>query len=284
MLEKSKQISLGIFQGRLSPSRGHGIQFFPFETWREEFTIAERLGLNEIEFIFDKERYEENPLWTTTGIKEIKKLVRTHGVRVNHICADYFMRDPFFRVPEEIKEQSVIVLKRLIDAGAEIGARNIEIPLVDNSSIKTKGEERELIEAVGRVLPDAKMAGITIGLETDLPPKKFLKLIEGFGSKIIKANYDTGNSASLGYDTKEEIRTYGKHIANIHIKDRKYGGSTVLLGTGDADFKSFFESLKKTGYRESFILQVARGEDGQETKTVAKQMEFVRRYINEYLA
>ena len=38
-------------------------------------------------------------------------------------------------------------------------------------------------------------------------------------------NYDTGNSAALGYDPDEEFKSYGHKITDLHIKDR-------LLGTG----------------------------------------------------
>ena len=46
-------ITYGIMQGRLTPSQGRGIQFFPFENWRNEFYESAKLGLNEIEWIFD---------------------------------------------------------------------------------------------------------------------------------------------------------------------------------------------------------------------------------------
>lgn len=283
MRQKVKKMSLGVFQGRLSPPRGRGIQFFPFETWREEFPAAENLELSEIEFIFDKERYEENPLWTNDGIKEIKRLRRSHGIAVNHICADYFMRDPFFRVAEEIKSRSISVLKRLVEATAEIGARNIEIPLVDNSSIKTEDEERALIDAIGSVLPEAKKAGVTIGLETDLPPKKFRQLLERFGNPTVRANYDTGNSASLGFSAREELLTIGPYIRNIHIKDRVLHGGTVPLSRGNADFEAFFSTLKEIGYEGSLILQAARGEDGREQETIEGYIKFIHDYIGKYL-
>ena len=37
---------------------------------------------------------------------------------------------------------------------------------------------------------------------------------------VIKVNYDSGNSASLGYSVTEEFAAYGNRIGSIHIKDR----------------------------------------------------------------
>ena len=60
--------SIGIMQGRLTPRGPKPIQFFPFDNWQNEFKDAVEIGINEIEFIFDFDRFEENPLWSDPGI------------------------------------------------------------------------------------------------------------------------------------------------------------------------------------------------------------------------
>ena len=49
------------------------------------------------------------------------------------------------------------------------------------------------------------------------------QFIEDIGSEHVGVNYDTGNSASLGYDFEDEMNAYCKYILNIHVKDRKKG-------------------------------------------------------------
>ena len=66
-----------------------------------------------------------------------------------------------------------------------------------------------------------------------------MNFIRSFG-----INYDTGNSASLGWDVEEEFANYFDRIYNIHIKDRTLGGTTVDLGTGDVNFQNFLIYLK----------------------------------------
>lgn len=275
--------SFGIMQGRLTPSNGRGIQFFPFDHWEQEFELGSSIGLNEIEFIFDFDRYEENPLWTDAGIEQVNTVIKKTGVKVNHICADFFMRRPFFRVEEGVRKENIEVFKKLIEAAKQIGARTIEIPLVDNSSLKTEEEKKLLISSLKEIVPFAEKAGVTLTLETDLPPKPFRALLEEINHPMIKANYDTGNSSGLGYDPYEEITTLGKFVHNIHIKDRVLGGTTVPLGTGSADFDRFFQAVKEVEYKGSFILQAARQEDGNEIETIKGYIEFVKRYITQYL-
>ncbi len=269
-------------QGRLVPPAGRGIQFFPFEEWEREFASAEELGLDEIEFIFDEDQHERNPLWSPEGVSQIRRLQEHHGVWVRHICADYFMRSPFFRVSEPVRNANVAVLNRLIEVAGRIGAKTVEIPLLDNSSIRTPEEELLFVESLGECLEMAEQRDITLALETDLPAERLLALVKRTRSPRVKVVYDSGNSASLGYNNYDEIMAYGDIVSNVHIKDRIRGGSTVELGAGDADFDGLFRGLKEKKYAGGFILQSARGEEGKERETVMRHKEFTERYIKKY--
>ena len=283
MLVENQKYSIGVMQGRLTPPKRRGIQFFPFEEWEEEFKKAAELGLDEIELIFDLERYEENPLWTDRGIWRINLLKERFGIIISHICADFFMRRPFFRVEEKIRRENIRILERLVFQAAKIGAKSIEIPLLDNSSLKTKEEEELLVCAIEECIWPAVGLGITISLETDLPPEQFRQLLERFSSHLVRAVYDSGNSSSLGYDPYEEVTVLWDYIRNVHVKDRIFGGSTVPLGTGSANFAKLFMGLKKINYQGGFTLQAARGEEGSEVKIIQEQTVFLKKLISYYL-
>jgi hexulose-6-phosphate isomerase len=107
----------------------------------------------------------------------------------------------------------------------------------------------------------AKDLDIKISLETDLSPIAFKELLEQIDLNFIQANYDIGNSASLGYDPEEELDAYGQRILNVHVKDRKLGGTTVPLGTGSADIQGVFQKLNEIGYAGGITMQAARGEN-----------------------
>ena len=145
---------------------------------------------------------------------------------------------------------------------------------------KTEEEKETLIQCLKECLPKAKDFGITISLEADLAPKDLLDLVERFADPFLKITYDSGNSSSLGYDSYEEISAYGNHLANVHIKDRVFGGTTVPLGTGDTNFEKLFRGLKEQGYQGSFTLQAARQEEGKETETILSYVEFLKKYIS----
>lgn len=279
-------IQLGIMQGRLTPSNGRGIQFFPFDGWKEEFHIGKRIGIQEIEWIFDYPDYEKNPIWSHEGRKEIRGVISQSGVEVRSVCWDYFMRRPFYKQAADQKESCLAENQRIFEqvlAGMkEIGAQLIEIPLVDDSSIRNAEEKMAAITFIRWACNAAADLTMTVGLETDFPAGVFTDFLDEIACENIVSNYDSGNSSGLGYDAEEELRALGKYVYNVHIKDRLKGNGTMKLGTGSADFEKVFKTLKEIGYRNSFIMQAARGMDGQEQEEIERQLTFVKEYLRKY--
>ena len=73
----------------------------------------------------------------------------------------------------------------------------------------------------------------------------------------------------------DEFICYGDRIINVHVKDRKFGGSTIELGRGDADFGTVFSLLNRQKYSGNYILQTARANDGQHVRLLEKSRDFV---------
>lgn len=278
---KKHRLPIGIMQGRLTPSEGKGIQFFPFGNWEKEFVLGEEIGIDEIEWIFDYERYTENPLWTEAGCQDVKAKVKATGIKVKSVCFDYFMRRPFFKGKGSY-EENMDFFSRVLAGMERIGATLVEVPLVDDSSIKNRKEREAVLELARDMAEQAARKKIIVGFETDMSPGIFRTFLEDVGRDNVAANYDSGNSSGLGYDHREELLSLGTLVANVHIKDRVFQNGTVKLGTGSADFDQVFSALKSIGYCGSLILQAARGADGEEKKIILGQMRFVEEYMRKY--
>jgi hexulose-6-phosphate isomerase len=273
---------IGVMQGRLVPQIDGKIQAFPWGRWQDEFRLARRHGFQSIEFIFEAHRYRDNPLSTAGGQAEINDLIQETGVPVSAVCADYFMDRPFFRVPTHAQEESIEALRRLLQGASAVGARRVEIPCVDHASIRTETEKAQIIESVSKCLSDAERFRLEIVFETSLPPDAFREFLESFGHPLIRANYDSGNSASLGYDPACELRVLGSLVSNIHIKDRLLHGTTVPLGTGHADFHAVFRTLSEIRYAGPFILQCAR--DPDDVGVAVRYKDLVESYLKRYFS
>jgi hexulose-6-phosphate isomerase len=268
---------IGIMQGRLSPRIDGKIQAYPASTWQKEFEIAQEIGYAAIEWIVERP-VETNALMTDSGKGEIKKVIASTGVRIDYVCADIFMQQPLVRMTEEIKSQNKGYLLEILKNAKEVGAIGVEIPFVDNSSIKNDKEKQEFIDAMQDAFKLAKDLEIKISLETDLSPIAFKELLEQIGLDFVQANYDIGNSASLGFDPKEELEAYGQRILNVHVKDRKLGGTTVPLGTGNADINLVIQKLQEFGYSGGLTMQAARGEN--DVETAQEQLVYVKTILS----
>ena len=122
--------------------------------------------------------------------------------------------------------------------------------------------------------------GIKIVFESDFPPQKLERFIEKFPSENFGINYDIGNSASLGYNSIEEIEAYGDRILNVHVKDRLLHGDTVPLGHGDADIPGAIKELKVNGYNGNYVLQTARAKDSNHLGVLCKYRDQLVEWIS----
>ena len=272
---------LGIMQGRLLPKyKGH-FQAHPVGYWQNEFLIASEFGFDGIEFIFDYHMAKANPLLIKDGLDEILLLSKKNNIKVRSICADYFMSSPIFCLEHVIKKRNLQILKKLIINAHKLSITDIIIPLVDKSSIINNEEKiGNVIKFFDYFFQENEVKNVNICLETDLPAKNFLRLINCIDHPQIKINYDTGNSASLGYNFIEEFDIYGHFVTNIHIKDRVLNGSSIKLGKGNFNFEKFFKYLGNFKYNGIFILQTYRSNDA--ISSIIPQLSFVKNHIKEY--
>jgi hexulose-6-phosphate isomerase len=268
---------IGIMQGRLSPRIDGKIQAYPASTWQKEFEIAQEIGYAAIEWIVEKP-VETNALMTDSGKAEIKKMIASTEVRIDYVCADIFMQQPLVRMTKDTKSQNKEYLSAILKNAKEVGAIGVEIPFVDNSSIKNENEKLEFIDVMQDAFKLAKDLELKLSLETDLPPIEFQELLENIDLDHVQANYDIGNSASLGFDPREELEAYGLKILNVHVKDRKLGSSTVPLGTGNANINFVLQKLQEIGYRGGLTMQAARGEN--DVETAIEHLKYVKTILN----
>jgi hexulose-6-phosphate isomerase len=271
---------IGIMQGRLSPPVGEAIQAFPADRWREEFSAAHQAGLHHIEWIFDGEDLA-NPVASPSGWSEMRALSLRTGVKVNSLCADYFMSYPLLQGPEAERIARAEKLAWLITRCAAADIHHIVLPFVDRSRIETSAERDLLLRLLRSLSPLLAEHAIELHLETSLPPEPFARFLRDINDPLVKINYDLGNSASLGFDLAEEFAAYGPHIGSIHIKDRLKGGTTVPLGRGDVDFPAFVRLIDEIDYQGDFVLQVARGKPGEEISWARHNLDFLRGLLPE---
>lgn len=271
---------IGFMQGRLSPMVDGKIQAFPWSYWEDEFALAAQEAFPVMEWTLDQERLHENPLLTPRGRQRIGELSAKYGVRVASITGDCFMQAPFWKAFGAARHALQEDFMAVARAAGQSGALMVVVPLVDRGALANRSEEDELVAWLLSSRDQFKDCGSRILFECDYGPQELGRFIERLPEPEFGINYDTGNSAALGYRPAEEFSCYGRRICNVHIKDRPLGGTTVPLGTGGADFPAIFEQLLATGYSGNLILQTARARDGDHRTALAAYRDQVKGWMD----
>jgi L-ribulose-5-phosphate 3-epimerase len=215
---------------------------------------------------------------------EIDTLTEKSGVAVWSICADFYMKEILVGGDGAPRPQVVDHLGLLLRRASLLGVRYMVLPFVDESSLKSAAELEGLLTVLESILPKAQQAGVELHLETDLKPALLAQLLQKVSNPWLRANYDIGNSASLGHDPVEELTLLGPWLGSVHVKDRLRGGGTVPLGTGAADFDACFRLFVQNHFRGPYILQGAREEGLSETDLAIRNRRFVQNQLAALMA
>jgi len=242
----------GMVQGRLTQSPPGCLQWFPQESWQQEFDTAKDIGVDYIELIAEVQNNTENPIWTDDGIKEIKQLVKDNNLTLHALCNDYIVEHSF--LGEDVVQQNI----DLLEQGKKLGVEKYIMPFFESSELTTENMQ-EYIEPLKRIAKVAVDAGIVVCLETILTGSELLKLLGLIDMPNVKAVYDTGNRVAFGHDLAGDIRLLGDSIAHVHIKDKNSDNANVLLGTGLVNFESVFCALNDIDYSGPYTFETTRG-------------------------
>ena len=254
----------GIMQGRFTDKGGFYPQQFPWGNWQQEFFTAQACHIDCIEWMFNSERFEENPLWTKSGRSEIRSIMVNSNVEVRSICSNFFMQHSLE------SEEALNCLRYLLDAGEELGIRQIIIPLFGASEILYTSKIVERFKTIEDLLSRRK---ICIGFESDLSIEDQLYICEMLQMDQIGICYDVGNSAGNGYNYIDDIAKAQEYLLEVHLKDKAYKGNSVMFGEGAVAFRDVFQTLDSRN-TNMFIFESYFGTSA--VKDTSKNIEFIR--------
>ncbi len=271
---------IGFMQGRLSPLVDGKIQAFPWHAWQQEFPAANRIGLRLMEWTLDQDRLYENPLMTMQGQAEIIALCKQFDLSLPSLTGDCFMQAPFWKAEGETRTALEADFIAVVRACAAVGIGMVVVPLVDNGRIDSIEQEDSLVTYLKAQSALLSERGIRIVFESDFEPRELARFIDRLDPALFGLNYDIGNSAGCGFNPVEEFAAYASRIVNVHVKDRVLGGTTVPLGTGNADFPTVFSLLRELGYKGNYIMQTARARDDDHAGALKTYMQQIESWVS----
>ena len=272
--------NIGFMQGRLSAVIDGKIQAFPWQFWRDEFKQAGEIKIPLMEWTLDQYDLYKNPFMTGDGQKNIIQLSNENNLKIPSLTGDCFMQAPFWKATSHERDSLIEDFNAIVCACNTLNVQIIVVPLVDNGGLTSKKEENYLIDVLSGYESMLAESGVKIAFESDFTPAALERFIGKMNPSFFGINYDIGNSASLGFDVNDEFSRYGARILNVHVKDRPLGGTTVPLGTGNADFESVFSNLSKCDYKGNYILQTARDPAGLHRDAIIDYLDKTSKWIS----
>lgn len=141
------------------------------------------------------------------------------------------------------------------------------VPAVVNGQTSYRDAWTRSQAQIRKLIPLAQELKIVIGIEEVwnkflLSPLEMAQYVDEFKSPWIQAWFDVGNVVLYGFP-QDWIRTLGKRIAKVHLKDfkRKEGGyDWVNLGDGDVDWPAVRAAFTAIGYGGSVIAELEQGD------------------------
>jgi len=153
------------------------------------------------------------------------------------------------------------------------------VPAVVNPQTSYRDAWTRSQRQIRKLIPLAEELKIVIAIEEVwnkflLSPLEMVSYINEFKSPWIKAWFDVGNVLLYGYP-QDWIRTLGKNIVDVHLKDfkRKQDGyAWVNLGDGDVDWAAVRQAFADIGYSGSAIAELEGGDEAY-LRDVSRRMD-----------
>jgi len=142
------------------------------------------------------------------------------------------------------------------------------VPAVVNPQTSYRDAWTRSQTQIRKLIPLAEELKVVIAIEEVwnkflLSPLEMVQYIGEFHSPWVGAWFDVGNVVLYGYP-QDWIRTLGKRIVKVHLKDFKRkedGYAWVNLGDGDVDWPAVRQSFTDIGYTGSVIAELEQGDE-----------------------
>jgi L-ribulose-5-phosphate 3-epimerase len=200
-------------------------------------------------------------------VDELRAASDKSGVPVHSIVCEthwaFPLSDPD---PERVKrgmDGMKVALRNARDLKADAV---LLVPAVVTDRVSYKDAYERSQQHIRELIPVAEECNAVIAVENVwnkflLSPLEFAKYVDEFNSKFVRAYFDVGNVVIFGYP-QDWIRTLGRRIAKIHLKDFKRNGSQwKQIREGDVQWPEVRKALAEVGYEGWLTTEVAGGNE-----------------------
>jgi hexulose-6-phosphate isomerase len=233
-------------------------------SYDDQFKIAAAAGFECVEAYTTPDEAEA---------EKIKKAAESAGIKILSVMNQAHWENPLSSDDPAVVEKSMEGMRTSLRNAKLWGADAVLlVPAVVNPKTSYRDAWTRSQKQIRELIPMAKDLGIIIAVEEVwnkflLSPLEFATYVDEFNSPWVKAYFDVGNVVFYGYP-QDWIRTLGKRIVKVHIKDFKRGKGWdpinlefVNLGDGDVDWAEVRKALDEIGYVGTACVEIDGGDE-----------------------
>ena len=232
----------------------------PDRSYTERFRLAREVGFEQIECptITDEREAEE-----------IKKASEAAQLPIHSVMNMAHWKFPLSAADPAVVAESMKGMETSLRNAHLWGAQTVLlVPAVVNPQTSYQDAWTRSVAQIRKLIPLAQELKVIIAVEEVwnkflLSPLEFAHYVDQFQSPWVRAYFDVGNVVLTGYP-QDWIRTLGKRIVKLHLKDFKFQKRTagfVPLREGEIDWKEIHKALAEIGYRGSATVELSRGDE-----------------------
>jgi hexulose-6-phosphate isomerase len=245
----------------LSLKKGVLLDMLPEKmSFADRFMLAKNVG-------FDVVQAPTTPNQHTQ--EEIKSAADKAGIRIDSVMNMAHWQFPLSSSDPATVEKSLAGMRTSLHNARLWGSDVVLlVPGVVNPQTSYHDAWVRSQKEIRKLIPLAAELKVVIAIEEVwnkflLSPLEMATYIGEFKSPWIRAWFDVGNVLLYGYP-QDWIRTLGKSIVKVHVKDFKRkedGYAWVNLGDGDVDWPAVRQAFADVGYTGSVTTELAGGDE-----------------------
>jgi len=232
-------------------------------SYAERFKMAAEAGFEAVEaYTTEDQRVAE----------EIKKAAEDAKIKILSVMNQAHWESPLSSDDPAVIKKSLDGMKTSLHNAKLWGANAVLlVPAVVNAKTRYNDAWQRSQQHIRELIPLAQELKVVIAVEEVwnkflLSPREFAHYVDQFQSPWVKAYLDVGNMVLFGYP-QDWIRTLGKRIVKVHLKDFKMGkgwspvtAQFVNLGEGDVDWPEVRKALTEVGYSGTVTAELDEGD------------------------
>jgi len=234
-------------------------------SYRDRFQLARDTGF---------ECIEAQTVTDPRAAEEIKKAAEDTGINIHSVMNMAHWGFPLSSADPAVVAKGMEGMKTSLHNAKLWGAETVLlVPAVVNPQTRYADAWTRSQANIRQLIPLAAELKVIIAVEEVwnkflLSPLEFARYVDEFKSPWVRAYLDVGNMVLYGYP-QDWIRTLGKRIARVHLKDFKvkskgftpFEAEFVNLGEGDIDWSEVKKALAEVKYSGPVTCELNPGDE-----------------------